>query len=66
MSYKRQNNNYTPKPQPFQSAMSAEQKYLQIVDSVKNSMAMQQNMGNKKAKGCQIHPEPSKKCRKCR
>lgn len=40
MSYKRQNNNYTPKPQPFQSAMSAEQKYLQIVDSVKNSMAM--------------------------
>jgi hypothetical protein len=46
--------------------MSAEQKYLQVVDNVKNSMAMQQNIGNKKLKGCQIHPEPSKKCRKCK
>ena len=66
MSYKRQNNSFNSQPQTFQSTISAEQKYLQIVDSVKNSMAIHQNTENKKIKGCQIHPESSKKCRKCK
>lgn len=48
--------------------MSAEQKYLQLVDSVKNEISMRggQSGPGKKVKGCTMHPLPSTKCRKCK
>lgn len=57
MSYKRQNNPTIQNIQPvYQSSMSAQQKYLQIVESVKSSLNMQGGSKNKKIKGCQMHP----------
>ena len=61
MSYKR-TEQQTNRP-IFQSQMTSEQKYHQIVDSVIQSMPLSQKT---KIKGCSIHPQPSKKCRKCR
>jgi hypothetical protein len=73
MSYKRQphhiqqNHLQIKISQPvYQSTMSAEQKHTLIADSVASSINMDNNFKYKKIKGCQMHPELSKKCRKCK